>query len=78
MRLAAEEGGQLDAFVADDEFDDLEAGVVGSGDHGGGRVFEAGDEHVGARGGEGEEEGWEEEEAEYIHLCGVDGVTEAG
>lgn len=29
---AAEEGGQLDAFVADDEFDDLEAGVVGGGD----------------------------------------------
>ena len=62
VRLAAEEGGQLDAFVADDEFDDLEAGVVGGGYHGGGRVFEAGDEDVGA-GGEGEEEeGWEEEE----------------
>lgn len=61
--LATEEGGQLDAFVADDEFDDLEAGVVGGGDHGGGRVFEAGDAHVGVQRGEGEKEGWEEEEA---------------
>lgn len=61
VRRAAEEGGQLDAFVADDEFDDLEAGVVGGGDHGRGRVFEAGDDDVGAR-GEGEKEGWEEEE----------------
>ena len=54
---AAEEGGQLDAFVADDEFDDLEAGVVGGGDQGGRRVFEAGDDDVGVRGkGEDEEE----------------------
>lgn len=48
VRFAAEEGGQLDAFVADEEFDDLEAGVVGCWDQGVVEGFEAGDGGVGA------------------------------